>query len=216
MTISSASEPAGNVIDRGLGRLTRLAAIAFLLCSCWLLWRISMVAFQMEQAFVGLSGDVKQVTTSAAQIANHLQSLDNRVRVIEEKAADAIHLDDIDHLLDEVAVLRGEAVGDRGAPAQEADREIKHLLSHVRRSDHRFVYSNEDRSGTRFYLQLYAKYKLYDTVTGSAEDFIAKVATKTVGGNPYQVVIRPDKTVNLSDWLSEELRGYREARNPAE
>ena len=116
-----------------------------------------------------------------------------------------MNLDELGNMLDEIDAIRDSPPSTVSAPSPDTEREIKHLLAHIRESKHRFVYSDENKGGTRFYLQLYAKYKAYNKAVGSAEDFIDKVATKTIAGQPYQVVVGPDKRVALNDWLSEEL-----------
>jgi hypothetical protein len=191
-----------------LKRLVLLVACVFLAFCCWFVWRISMVAMQAEAAIVAISADVKQMSTTGAQISQHLQQLDVRLRSMEEKAADAIKLDDIEHMLDEAAQLRDGGVAS-GSISPDTEREIKHLLSQVRRSKYRFKYSDEDKGGMRFYLQLYTKYETYKKLLASAEDFIDKVATTSIAGHAYQVVIDDKQTVALNEWLTDELKKYR-------
>jgi len=175
-----------------------------------------MVAYQMEGAIVAISADVKQMSSTGAQISEHLQKLDDRLRAIEEKAADAMNIDEFEHLLDEIDVIRNGQPSTASAASPDTEREIKHLLAQIRRSDYRFTYSvlgsDKSKSGTVLYLQLYAKYKTYKNVISSAEDFIDKVATTTIGGEPYRVVINSDQTVALSDWLTDELKTFRQSR----
>ena len=217
MTPSLSDKPAPDAIGTWLKRLALAAAIALLACCSWFVWRISMVAYQMEGAIVAISADVKQMSSTGAQISEHLEKLDDRLRAIEEKAADAINLDEFTHLLDEVDVIRNGQQSAAGAPSPDTEREIKHLLAQIRSSDHRFAYSvlgsDKSKSGTVLYLQLYTKYKTYKNVVSSAEDFINKVATTTIGGEPYRVVISTDEAVPLNDWLTEELKNYRESRS---
>jgi hypothetical protein len=203
--------PSTDAIGTWLKRLALVAAIALLAFCSWFVWRISMVAQQTENAIVAISSDVKQMSASGAQISAHLEKLDTRLQSLEQKAADAMKLDEFENLLDEIDVIRNSQLTAAGELAPETEREIKHLLAQIRASKHRFVYSDENKGGMRFYLQLYAKYKAYDKIIGSAEEFIDKVATKTIVGQPYQVVISPNETVELSDWLTTELNKYREA-----
>lgn len=198
-----------DTISTWLRRLALVAAIALLACCSWFVWRISMVAYQMESAIVAISADVKQMSASGAQISQHLQQLDRRLQSVEEKAMDAMNLDELEHILDEVDAIRDAQPPAAGGPSSDAEREIKYLLSQIRNSPHRFVYSDENKGGLRFSLQLYAKYKVYDKIIASAEDFIEKVGTKSIAGQPYRVVISPEETVALNDWLREMLRTYR-------
>ena len=217
MTPTPSDKPAPDAIGTWLKRLTLVAAIALLACCSWFVWRISMVAYQMEGAIVAISADVKQMSSTGAQISEHLQKLDDRLRAIEEKAADAMNIDEFEHLLDEIDVIRNGQPSTASAASPDTEREIKHLLAQIRSSGHRFAYSvlgsDKSKSGTVLYLQLYTKYKTYKNAISSAEDFIDKVGTKTIVGQPYQVVISPDETVPLNDWLTEELKNYRESRS---
>src|SRR5262245_10155945 len=209
MTPPSSNTPITDAIGTWLKRLALLAVIALLAVSAWCVWRISMVGAQTENAIVTISADVKQMSSTGAQISEHLERLDDRLQSLEEKAADAMNLDEFENLLEEIDVIRSTQPSTAGTTSPAAEREIKHLLAHIRNSKHRFVYSDENKGGMRFYLQLYTKYKAYDNIIGSAEDFIDKVASKTIVGQPYQVVISPDQTIALNDWLMQELTQYR-------
>jgi hypothetical protein len=153
------------------------------------------------------------MSSTGAQISEHLQKLDDRLRSIEEKTAEAVNLDEVEHVFDELAEIRHRDTTPESGISPKTEREIRHLLSQIRRSDYRFTYSvfgsDKSKSGTQFYIQLYAKYKTYEDALSSAEDFIDKVATTTIGGNPYHVFIDANKTVALKDWLSDELATYR-------
>jgi hypothetical protein len=209
MDASHSSDPRGDAVGMWLRRLALLMASVFIAFCCWFIWRISMVAYQAEAAIVAISADVKQMSATGAQISEHLKHLDARLRSMEEKAADAINLDEIEHMIDEASELRNEDAVANSPLSPDAEREIKHLLSHIRASKHRFTYSDENKSGWRFYLQLYPKYKAYDGALKSPEDFIEKVATKSIGGHPYNVVMDENHSVALSEWLTEELKSYR-------
>jgi hypothetical protein len=211
MSASRNDNAAADTIGTWLKRLALVAVIALLACSSWFVWRISMVAQQVESAIVAVSADVKKMSSTGAQISDHLQQLDGRLKRIEDKAADAMNLDELEHLLVEVNSIRDAGPSIAGGPSANAEREIKHLLRQIRDSPHRFVYSDENKGGLRFYIQLYAKYKAYDNILGSAEDFIDKVGTKTIAGQPYRVVISDNETVTLDNWLTEELKQYRSA-----
>lgn len=175
-----------------------------------------MIAYQVEGAIVAISADVKQMSSTGAQISTHLEKLDGRLQSLEQKALDAVKLDEIENVLSEIDVIRNTEPSVAGGPSEETEREIKHLLSHIRHAKHRFTYSDENKGGLRFYVQLYAKYKAYENILGSAEDFIEKVATKSVDGKQYSVVISQDETVALNDWLTEELKKYRSTATSAE
>jgi hypothetical protein len=196
-----------------LKRLALAATTVLLGFCCWFVWRVSMVAYQVESAITSISADVKQMSSTGAQISQHLQQLDLRLRAIEEKAANAANLDEVQHMLDEIGAIRESKSAPATDVSADTSQEIDHLLSQIRRSKYRFAYSDEDKSGTRFYLQLYAKYRAYENLLTSSEDFIEKVGTTTIAGQPYRVVIDVDQSVPLNEWLADELKQYRE--NPS-
>lgn len=199
----------GEPIDRWLRRLLFFAATVFVACCCWFMWRMSMVAYHTERAVVAISDDLKQMSATGVQISEHLQDVDQRLQRMEAKASDAMNLDEAEHLLDQAILLRDAREADSPERTADTEREIKHLLSQIRQSKHRFVSGDDDRGGMRTYLQLYAKYKVYDDTIANAEDFIAKVATTSVAGRPYQVVISEAETVSLNEWLTKELVAFR-------
>jgi uncharacterized coiled-coil protein SlyX len=216
MPFSTTTQPAPDAVSLWLKRLAFVAAIALLAVSAWCVWRVSMIAYQVETAVVAISADVKRMSRSGAQISAHLEKLDERLQSLEQKALDAVKLDEIESVLSEIDVIRNPPPAAGGGPSADTEREIKHLLGHIRSSKHRFVYSDENKGGLRFYLQLYAKYKAYESVLSSADAFIDKVATKSLDGKQYDVVINGDETVPLSDWLTEELQRYRSSEIAAE
>jgi hypothetical protein len=149
---SSASDSSPDAIGSWLRRLALVASIVLLALCSWFVWRISMVSYQMESAIVAISADVKQMSSTGAQISDHLQKLDIRLQAIEKKAANAMNLDEIEHILDEINQARDAAPISASRISPYAEREIEHLLRQIRRSDHRFTYSDEDKSGTRYVL----------------------------------------------------------------
>jgi len=209
MSTPASNNPPQDSIGVWLKRSAWAVAILLLGFCCWFVWRISMVAFQAEAAIVAISADVQQMSSTGAQISEHLQKLDNRLQAIEAKAFDAMNIDEVESMINELDELRDGASTPGKPISPDAEREIKYLLSQIMQSKHRYVYSDENKGGTRFYFQLYAKYKTYKSTLASAEDFIDKVATSSIGGHPYQVVVSPDQTVALKDWLGEELKKYR-------
>ena len=177
MTSSVSGGSPHDSVGAWLRRLAMLAAVVLLAFCSWFVWRLSMVAYQMEAAIVAISADVKQMSSTGVQISDHLKQLDVRLRAIEEKAADAMNLDEMEHILGELSEVRGARSTGATSLSADSEREIKHLLSQIRRSPHRFTYSDENKGGMRMYLQLYTKYKAYENVIASAEDFIERVGT---------------------------------------
>jgi hypothetical protein len=145
MDASDGGELRGDSVSMWLRWLALLMASVFMAFCCWFIWRISMVAYQSEAAIVAISADVKQMSATGAQISDHLKQLDTRLRSMEEKAAEAIKLDEIESLLDEASELHNETAAADSPLSADAEREIKHLLAQIRRSKYRFTYSDENK-----------------------------------------------------------------------
>jgi hypothetical protein len=169
-----------------------------------------MVAYRTEQAVVAIADDLKAMSTTGAQISEHLQQVDQRLQSIESKASNAMNVDELESMLDEINLVREANTQPAPATSEAMEREVKHLLSSIRKSGHRFTYADENRSASRFYAQMYMKYKTYENTVATAEDFIAKVATSTVAGRPYEVVISESETKPLDAWLTGELKEFRD------
>jgi hypothetical protein len=90
-----------------------------------------------------------------------------------------------------------------------AEAEIKWLLSQIGSSKARFAYDNKKKSALMFYAHVYAKYKIYKKTLASAEDFIAKVGTKTITGKPYYITVPGGQQVELGQWLRAKLTARR-------
>ena len=124
------------------------------------------------------------------------------------KARSAVKLDEIESVLDEVGRLRANDEAAELSPSAEA--EIKRLLKSIRRSGKRFEWEGKTRTPRQCYLWLYSKFRMYRKSLESADDFIDKVATKTVTGNRYYVVHGDDEKQRLNEWLREVLAKHRQ------
>ena len=206
-------------IDLWIKRIVWLSAAAFLGASCFFVWRISMVAYRIETTIRTTSGDIKQGTGTAAAISRRVDAIDHKIKTLEEKTLDVIPLEEVSQALDDLAEIRGQPDTASGLLDGPTEREIKYLFRYISRSGLRFEYSGKTRSALKFRVLLYAKYKVYRRVVGTTEEFLAKVATKTPGGNTYYVLTSDGKKRELHDWLSEALAQYREGQaktSPAE
>lgn len=95
--------------------------------------------------------------------------------------------------------------------AETAD-EIQHLLGYVGGSGCTFVRNGVESDATAARKHLATKYEYTKGHVASAEDFIRSVASRSImSGEPY--VVRCGSSQFLSeDWLTNELRRYREGR----
>lgn len=180
----------GTQVDRWMVRIVTLLGAALVAMSCYFVWRISMVAYRMEQAVVEISSDIRVVTGTAADLAVKIDELSNRVARLAEKSSDAIGLDELETALDGIAELRRGRDEPTSTIDPRTEGEIRYLLdTAILRSGKRFEWSGKSRSAAGAYAYFLAKYKLYEKTLTSAEDFVDKVATRTLTGRPYQVLV---------------------------
>ena len=196
--------------DSWLRRLPLLGVVVLLGFACYLLWRMSMVLYRIEESVVSVSADVQNVTRSASNIAARVDELVQRTARLEEKAEWAAGVDDLEAALDALAEVRREKQDGPVPITPQAEKEIKHLLRCIRSSGLEFVSAGKVRSAYSFYLHLYAKYLYYRKTVGSAEDFIAKVAIESIAGHPYFAIPKDGKRVELKTWLADLLKRARE------
>lgn len=198
-----------NRIDTFLLRALLVLLLLLTGSASYLLWRTSMIALRLEEAVVAISADVQQVTESAARISRQMADVTERLARIEEKTEDAVGLQDLETAIDTLADVRNEKYEDPKQLSPEAKAEIEHLLKSIRSSGRVFICGSEHLKATVFYMHLWVKYKYHRKVVGSAEDFIQKVATQTISGHRYRVVVADGKTIDLSEWLENRLKERR-------
>ena len=113
------------------------------------------------------------------------------------------------------ALLTAGASSWAGAPSTEARAEIEHLLAFVAKSGCQFNRNNTWYSSPEASAHL-AKKEHYLEEHGqiaSAEDFIAKAATKSsMTGRPYTVRCGSEPAIASDEWLMAELRRSRLGR----
>lgn len=97
-------------------------------------------------------------------------------------------------------------------PSATAQKEIRHLLDAVGRSQCEFYRNGRryDPDKARSHLQEKYDYLLRSGLVSTPEEFIARAAsTSSISGTPYQMRCGTGKPVPSAQWLSEELRRYR-------
>jgi len=177
-----------------------LLAVAgvLLVLMCFLVWRISVM-------LAAISDDVKKGVRTVAKVLEKVDALNERVEKLRKRLAPRI--DEIESIIDAVITL-GKDAETPLAPA--AEREIDHLFSRIGAPGLKFGHEGktDTYSDTRLRFQLFAKYKLYKNSITSAEDFIEKVTTRTIGGHEYYV-IEQGKKRPLAEWFREALKKRR-------
>jgi len=197
--------------DRYLKRAGSTVAIALGVLCCILIWRMTKIAGRMETMLANTSSDVQQVAGTAADISRRIEHISAKVDDLEDKARSAVNLDEVESVLDEIGRLRANDEAAELSPSAEV--EIKRLLKSIRRSGKRFEWEGKTRTPTQCYIWLYSKFRMYRKKLESADDFINKVATKTMTGNPYYVVHSDGEQQPLNEWLSEVLAKHRQQDN---
>jgi hypothetical protein len=114
-----------------------------------------------------------------------------------------------------VTLLTAGATSWAVAPSAAARAEIEHMLAFVAKSGCQF-----NRNGTWYaapeasaHLAKKERYLEEHGQIASAEDFIAKSATKSsMSGKPYTVRCGSEPAVASDEWLTAELRQFRQGR----
>jgi hypothetical protein len=114
-----------------------------------------------------------------------------------------------------VTLLTAGASSWAAAPSTAAQTEIEHLLAFVTHSGCQF-----NRNGTWYpapeasaHLAEKERYLAEHGQIASAEDFIAKAATKSsMTGKPYTVRCGSEPAIASDEWLTAELRRLRQGR----
>ncbi|MBN1807765.1 MAG: DUF5329 family protein [Planctomycetes bacterium] len=201
----------GGATDRCFYRAAMLLLAVLLAVSIVFMWRATVLMGKIDAALELLASDVTQVTSTAADVSRQVDGILERLDGLEGKAEEAFRLDEVENILDEVSVMTGDTAKGNVRSNPAAQKEIAHLLAFVAGCGHVFEYSGKHKTASGMYVKLCAKYKFYGKSLVSAEDFIAKAASKTIAGNTYYVVKSDGSKVELGDWLSGELERYRGA-----
>ncbi len=104
-----------------------------------------------------------------------------------------------------------------GVPDQLAQQEIDYLLSRLETSGCRFFPHGDwyDAARARQHLERKYAWLVKRDLVASAEQFIERAGTKSSrSGEPYLVQRADAPAIPSADWLSEELKNYRDG--PAE
>jgi len=183
---------------------------------CFFVWRLSMLAYRIEQSVSTMAADVKQMTTTGARLAGQVDELASRLADIEDSTSRLVYSEELTDFLASVVSLPETWSGGEARIEGQAAAEIAHLFACIGQPDLKYEYSGKHRSAAWVHLKLYNKYRLYRAGVASAEDFIEKVATKTVAGNEYYVIQEDGEKTPLGDWLLKTLREYRTSQYTGE
>ena len=183
-----------------------LSAAALVLTCVLLVW-LTVVVSKVSATLDKTSADLAGVLATSARVAKHVDGLETDFKEIRE----ALQSNQVSSFLTDTADLV-KSIDDE-APATDAAtaREIDALMRAVRTSGARFRAGGDEYTALRMYGQLYAKYRLYRKLVGTPEQFIERVATRTIGGSAYEVVLEDGSVRPLAAWLREKLTAMRPA-----
>ena len=190
--------------DRGLKLAIRYALAGLLLIACVFMIYLTLLVRQLTVTMDAMSEDLAQVMATTARVSRNVDRVEERLRVWYE---DLDIAGTATEAVDVALSLGGEAV----EVEPRAEDEIKWMLNQIGSSKAKFAYDDKERSALSFYARLYAKYKVYKKTLASAEDFIDKVASKSVTGKAYHVTEPGGERVELGEWLRAKLAGRRKA-----
>ena len=185
--------------------------MAVLLASlCVLTWRLTILVGKIDSATSAITPDLKQITSVWAKFALELQDIGASRAWIKDEMSDAVRIDEAQNVIDELSSLNKEEEKGGKGPDDKSEAEIYYLLSCIGNSDLKIEYSGKEHSALRMRIQLSEKYKTYKHTLVTTEDFISRVATKTIAGNTYYIVQKDGTKTELASWLTDLLKKYRE------
>jgi len=195
--------------DRSVRHIIWILMAVLLASLCVLTWRLTILVARLDNVTTAVSGDLKQITSGWAEVMLSLHDIKAGFDWVGQEAQDALRVDEAQNIVNEMASLSKEEDKGGKGPDARAEAEINYLLALIGDAELKIEYSGKEHSTLRMRLQLTEKYKAYKHTLVSAEDFISRVATKTIAGNTYYVIKKDGTKTELASWLTELLKQYR-------
>ncbi len=170
------------------------------------LWRLSRVALEVEKALSTNAASVEQIARTGARLSEQIDRIMNRLEALEGRLDEAIPDEEIESLIDELGHLKQGLSGEGAVRSATGETAIEGMLDRIGNSGLRFGYEDKEYSAFRFKTQLRIKYQTFKRTISSPEDFIEKVATKTINGHPYFVIMEKGEKQPLDGWLRSSLK----------
>lgn len=190
--------------DRWLNRIVKILAACLLALLCALMWRVVIAVDRVAD-------DLEHVTAAADRVADRVDSVSERIENIEKKMGETFNAEEVRGLLAEAGRIGPEVVNGDGPNDTRTEAEIEYLFDALREADARYAFDDESHSPRRFVTKLRAKYRLYRGAIGTTEDFIEKIAARTVTGKPYAAIGTDGTIESVRDLLVRLLNKHREA-----
>ena len=185
------------------------ALIVLIVTCCYFVYRLSMVAYRMEQSIVAVSADVKQVTSTAAVLSRDVSAIREDIAELKQKTRESVPYEEAKRAMDEALAVGAAVKADSSKLPAASEREISALLKSLVLSPYSAEVGGDKQSIFMLYGWLYGRYRLTKNTLTSTEDFIERVGTKSILGKTYYLVDKEGKRIQLSDWLTERLKEMR-------
>ena len=209
-------KPSSGAVDpirQWLVRVNLFLLACLLLLSMNLVWRLTTLTCRIDGTAAELSSDVAQVANTAGTIARDVEGLREEMRELKGKVAESLPVEEFKGAID-AALAAGKAItADSSELSPSADAEIKALLRALLYSGMKYEDDGQERSVTRLWSRLYAKYRVMRKGLVSVEDFIDKVASTSVLGHEYYLIDETGERVLLEDWMLDALSRHRQERD---
>ena len=206
------SEKSPEAKSEALQRAIQWATLVLLVATCVLLIYATITLRRYNQLLERISDDLAETLATTAKVSRQVDKISLRVESFGGKLAGAVKVDEIESVLGEIASVRAsrrESGETRVALSPEARSEMGHLMSQVARCDGHFEAEGKTYSPRRMYLQLLAKKRVYEDSLTSTEDFIERVAARSMSGKEYFVAFGDGTRKSVAEWLREELEKRR-------
>lgn len=195
-----------------------LFAACFFAASTFLIWRVALLTYQIEEEVSEISTELAKARASLREVSAELQKVADRISRLEEKASSALGLEEIENILNEVnSIRKAPAVASRHLTADElaiCNAEIDWLLERLYETKTPITYGGEEASSTYLYYAFRTKLTLYGESIKTPEEMIAQIAARTMSGHPYIMELGPSERLPLKEWLSRELTRHRKEKQP--
>ncbi len=174
--------------------------------SSLLLWRLSQAVFEAEKVLSTNASSVEQIAKTGARISEQIDRIMDRLEALEGRLDEVLPDEEIGSLVEELGNLKQGLSGEGAVRSASCETVIDTMLERIGSSGLRFGYEDKEYSAFRFKTQLRIKYQTFKRTISSPEDFIEKVATKTINGRPYFVITENGEKQPLDGWLKSSLK----------
>jgi hypothetical protein len=204
MAETTETRPPEKLFDLVLRRTFYLCGIAFLAVGCWFGWRLVVLTQRVEAQLDAVEARLEAIDDKVAAMGEGMSAAKDRTAAV-------LQLDDLAILLGAVRDAREQPELEEGTP-EEVEEEIDALLAAVRGHEGDFLCDGEPCSAFSLHARLYAKRLVHGDRIAETDQFIARVASHSMGGLPYRVPGEDGADPELlTDWLGDRLTEHREA-----